>query len=231
MAIAVVIGADRGIARSICLQLARRGDHVLAACLGDAPHELRSAQVEVESGVDVTSDVAVARLAQRLRGQYARLDALYHVAGIMLMSEVGKGIEQLDPDDVRRQFEVNTLGPLRVIKALVPLLQSRSRVGIVTSRVGSLADNTSGGQYGYRISKAAANMLGLNLHRELGARGIAVVCLHPGMVATDLTKAYPGEFKYITPDQAAAGLIEQMDKLTVASAGVFRHANGDLLPW
>jgi len=231
MAIAVVIGADRGIARSICLQLAQRGDRVLAACLGDVPHDLRAAQVEVEPGVDVTADTAVARFAQRLREQYARVDALYHVAGIMLMSEVGKGIEQLEPDDVRRQFEVNTLGPLRVIKALAPLLQSGSRVGIVTSRVGSLADNTSGGQYGYRISKAAANMLGLNLHRELSQRGVAVVCLHPGMVATDLTKAYPGEFKYITADRAAAGLIEQMDKLTVASAGVFRHANGDLLPW
>jgi len=213
------------------LQLAQRGDRVVAACLGDVPHELRGAQVEVEPGIDVTSDAAVARLAQRLRREYARIDVLYHVAGIMLMSEVGKGIEQLDLDDVRSQFEVNTLGPLRVIKALVPLLQSSSRVGIVTSRVGSLADNTSGGQYGYRISKAAANMLGLNLHRELRQRGVAVVCLHPGMVATDLTKAYPGEFKYITPDQAAAGLIEQMDKLTVASAGVFRHANGDLLPW
>src|SRR5215470_6447270 len=126
MAIAVVIGADRGIARSICLQLAQRGDRVVAACLGDVPDELRDAQAEVEPGVDVTSDAAVARFAQRLRGQYARVDVLYHVAGMMLMSEVGKGIEQLDPDDVRRQFEVNTLGPLRVIKALVPLLQSGS---------------------------------------------------------------------------------------------------------
>jgi len=230
MAIAVVIGADRGIARSVCLQLAQRGDRVVAACLGDAP-ELRAAQIQVEPGVDVTSDAAVARFAQRVREQYARIDVLYHVAGIMLLTEVGKGIEQLQVDDVRRQFEVNTLGPLRVIKALLPLLKAGSKVGIVTSRVGSLADNASGGQYGYRISKAAANMLGLNLHRELSDRGIAVVCLHPGMVATDLTKDFPGEFKYITADQAAGGLIKQMDKLTVASAGVFRHANGGLLPW
>ncbi|HTT39328.1 MAG TPA: SDR family oxidoreductase [Burkholderiales bacterium] len=230
MAIAVVIGADRGIARSVCLQLARRGDRVVAACLGDAP-ELRAAHIQVEPRVDVTSDAAVAGFAQRMLEQYARIDALYHVAGIMLLSEVGKGIEQLQVDDVRRQFEVNTLGPLRVIKALVPLLKAGSKVGIVTSRVGSLADNASGGQYGYRISKAAANMLGVNLHRELSDRGIAVVCLHPGMVATDLTKDFPGEFRYITPDQAAEGLIKQMDKLTVASAGVFRHANGGLLPW
>jgi NAD(P)-dependent dehydrogenase (short-subunit alcohol dehydrogenase family) len=230
MAIAVIIGADRGIARSISLQLGKRGDRVVAACLGDAP-ELRATGIQVEPGVDVTSDAAVSDFAQRLRAQYGRIDVLYHVAGIMLMSEVGKGIEQLELEDVRRQLEVNTLGPLRVIKALVPLLQPGSKLGIVTSRVGSLADNSSGGQYGYRLSKAAANMLGLNLHRELSQRGVAVVCLHPGMVATDLTKAYPGEFNYVTPDQAAEGLIQQMDALTVASAGVFRHANGEILPW
>lgn len=230
MAIAIVVGADRGIARSISLRLSERGDRVVAACVGDAP-DLRSAGVQVEPGVDVTSDAAVSEFAQRVRKQYGRIDVLYHVAGIMLMSEVGKGIEQLELDDVRRQLEVNTLGPLRVIKALAPLLQSGSKLGIVTSRVGSLADNGTGGQYGYRLSKAAANMLGLNLHRELSKRGVAVICLHPGMVATDLTKDFPGEFKYITPDQAAEGLIKQMDALTLASAGVFRHANGELLPW
>jgi 2-glutathionyl-2-methylbut-3-en-1-ol dehydrogenase len=230
MAIAVVIGADRGIARSISLQLDKRGDRVVAACLGDA-RELRTTGIQVEPGVDVTYDAAISDFAQRLRAQYGRIDVLYHVAGIMLMSEVGKGIEQLELEDVRRQLEVNTLGPLRVIKALAPMLQPGSKLGIVTSRVGSLADNSGGGQYGYRVSKAAANMLGLNLHRELSKRGVAVVCLHPGMVATELTRGYPGEFKYISPEQAAEGLIKQMDALTVASAGVFRHANGDLLPW
>ena len=230
MALAVVIGADRGIARSICLQLIRRGDRVVAACLHDSP-ELRAGGAEVEAGMDVTSDAAVAAFAQRLRSKHAHIDALYHLAGIMSLAEVGKSVEQIDLDDVRRQFEVNTLGPLRVAKALAPLLGAGARFGIVTSRVGSLTDNGSGGQYGYRISKAAANMLGLNLHRELSQRGVAVVCLHPGMVATDLTKGYPGEFKYITPDEAAGGLIRRMDELTVQSAGVFRHANGDLLPW
>jgi len=230
VALAVVIGADRGIARCICLQLRKRADSVVAACLHDSA-ELREAGIQVEAGMDVTSDAAVAALAQRLRAQHGHIDVLYHVAGIMLLSEVGKGVEQLDLDEVRRQFEVNTLGPLRVAKALAPLLGAGGKLGIVTSRVGSLADNSSGGQYGYRISKAAANMLGLNLHRELSQRGVAVVCLHPGMVATDLTKGYPGEFKYITPDQAAAGLIRRMDELSVQSAGVFRHANGEVLPW
>jgi NAD(P)-dependent dehydrogenase (short-subunit alcohol dehydrogenase family) len=120
------------------------------------------------------------------------------------------GLDELgsiDYDDVRRQFEINTIGPLRTIEALRDLLHDGSKVGIVTSRVGSLGDNSSGGMYAYRISKAAANMVALNLHHDLSKRGISVLALHPGMVATALTKDYPGDYDYITPDQAAAGLI------------------------
>ena len=230
MAIVTVIGADRGIAKAICLKLAARGDRVIAACLNDSP-ELRAAGVEVEARVDVTSDADVSRLAQALRDRHGHIDALYHLAGGMSLEEVDKSVEQLDLDDVRRQFEINALGPLRVAKLLAPLVQPGGKIGIVTSRVGSLTDNGSGGQYGYRISKAAANMVGRNLHHDLSQRGIAVVCLHPGMVATDLTRGYPGTFNYITPEQAAEGLIKRMDELTLETAGVFRHANGDLLPW
>ncbi|MGH3089377.1 MAG: SDR family NAD(P)-dependent oxidoreductase, partial [Rubrobacteraceae bacterium] len=99
------------------------------------------------------------------------------------------------------------------------------------SRVGSLADNGSGKMYAYRMSKAAANMCGLNLHHELHPRGISVVMLHPGMVATDLTKDYPGDFDYIQPSEAASGLIRNLDELTLETSGRFRHANGEYLPW
>jgi NAD(P)-dependent dehydrogenase (short-subunit alcohol dehydrogenase family) len=120
---------------------------------------------------------------------------------------------------------------LRTVEACLPLLTEGAKIGIVTSRIGSLSDNSSGGQYAYRLSKVAANMAGLNLHHDLSKRGIAVRMLHPGMVKTDLVKIYPGEFNYITPAQAAAGLIARMDELTLASSGEFRHANGELLPW
>jgi NAD(P)-dependent dehydrogenase (short-subunit alcohol dehydrogenase family) len=144
------------------------------------------------------------------------------------------GLDELgaiDYDDMRRQFEINTLGPLRVVEACIPFVGSGSKVGIVTSRVGSLGDNGSGGMYAYRVSKAGANMVALNLHHDLSKRGIAVVALHPGMVATDLTKDYPGNFNYIQPEEAARGLIARMDELTTASSGQFRHANGDKLLW
>ena len=138
---------------------------------------------------------------------------------------------QIDFQDMRRQFEINTLGPLRVVQAMLPFLGRGAKIGIVTSRVGSLGDNSSGGIYAYRVSKAGANMVALNLHHDLAKRGIAVVALHPGMVATDLTKGYPGDFSYIQPEEAAAGLIARMDALTLESSGQFRHANGDRLPW
>jgi NAD(P)-dependent dehydrogenase (short-subunit alcohol dehydrogenase family) len=152
---------------------------------------------------------------------------LLHVAGVLGLDELGR----IDFQDMRRQFEINTLGPLRVAQAVLPFLGSGAKVGIVTSRVGSLADNSSGGMYAYRVSKAGANMVALNLHHDLAKRGIAVMALHPGMVATDLTKDYPGNFSYIRPEEAAAGLIARMGALTLETSGRFSHANGDRLPW
>lgn len=183
--------------------------------------------MRVEPAVDVTSDDAVLGLAARLQAEGIQLDWLVNVAGVLGVDEFGK----IDFDDMRRQYEINTLGPLRVVQALSDRLQSGSKVGIVTSRVGSLGDNNTGGMYAYRASKAAANMVGLNLHHDLQGRGIAVQMLHPGLVATDLTKDFPRDLPWIEPDEAAAGLIRNMDELTLETAGRFRHANGEYLPW
>lgn len=222
----LVVGADRGIANAICLQLQARGDHVIAACLGEG-EGFTEGGIETIGRIDVTSAEAVRRLADALGARKTRLDWVLHVAGVLGLDQFG----EIDYDDMRRQFEINTLGPLRVAEACAPFLDSGSKLGIVTSRVGSLGDNGSGGMYAYRVSKAGANMVALNLHHDLSKRGIAVVALHPGMVATDLTKDYPGDFNYIQPADAARGLIARMDELDLASSGKFRHANGDQLIW
>lgn len=226
MSTALVVGADRGIAACIARQLHARGDDVVAACLADGD-DLKQAGITVEPHVDVTDGDSVTGLASRLRASGVTIDALYHVAGVLGLDELGA----IDYDDVRRQFEINTIGPLRTVEALRDRLRPGSKVGIVTSRVGSLADNTSGGMYAYRVSKAAANMVGLNLHHDLGRDGVHVLMLHPGMVATDLTKDYPGDFDYITPEQAAEGLVRNIDALTAETAGQFQHSNGSFLPW
>jgi NAD(P)-dependent dehydrogenase (short-subunit alcohol dehydrogenase family) len=222
----LVVGADRGIAHSISRQLHERGDAVIAACLA-GNDELATAGIRVEGGVDVTSQPSVDALAAKLTAEGAKIDVLVHVAGVLGLDELGS----IDYDDVRRQFEINTIGPLRTVEALRDLLHAGSKVGIVTSRVGSLADNGSGGMYAYRVSKAGANMVALNLHHDLSKRGVSVLALHPGMVATALTKDYPGNYDYITPDQAAAGLIADLDALTQETSGRFQHSNGTFLPW
>ena len=222
----LVVGADRGIARALSRQLHERGDTVIAACLV-GNDELAAAGIRVEGGVDVTSQASVDALAARLTAEGVKLDEVFHVAGVLGLDELGS----IDYNDVRRQLEINTIGPLRTIEAIRGLLHDGSKVGIVTSRVGSLADNSSGGMYAYRISKAAANMVALNLHHDLSKRGISVLALHPGMVATDLTKDYPGDYDYITPDQAAEGLIADLDALTPETSGRFQHSNGTFLPW
>lgn len=223
----VIIGADKGIGREIVRALAARQEPgLIAVCLGEG-EDLRGEAELVIGQTNVTSAAAVATMAGKIRAHSPRIDMLLHVSGIMSMDALGR----LDYDQAKLEFDINALGPLRTVEACLPLLHEGAKVGIITSRIGSLNDNTSGGQYAYRLSKAAANMAGLNLHHDLSKRGIAVRMLHPGMVATDLTKTYPGEYAYITPQQAASGLIERMDELTLAQSGEFRHANGTKLTW
>jgi NAD(P)-dependent dehydrogenase (short-subunit alcohol dehydrogenase family) len=124
------------------------------------------------------------------------------------------------------QYRVNTLGPLRVTETLVDNLGEGSKVVIVTSRVGSIEDNGSGGNYGYRASKTAVNMVGTNLKIELLPRGIAVALLHPGLVATDMTGG-----QGIDPVVSAQGLIERISELNLEKSGGFWHAEGYELPW
>lgn len=223
----IVTGSDRGIGAAMCAQLAARGDHPIAACFADAP-ELRQSGVEVVSGVDITTDAGVLRLMQAVGAREVRV--LVHNAGLVIERRFG----EFDFDAFQREYAVNTLGPLRVTQALLPNLRAGSRIGLVTSRVGSLSENGSGGLWGYRMSKAAANMAGINLAHELKPRGIAVACLHPGSVRTQMTAALADQEtvgQLVEPEVAARGLIARLDELSMESTGTFLHANGQTLPW
>lgn len=222
----LVTGADRGIGEALAVEAHSRGSRVIAACLEDSSR-LRDRGVRVEPHVDVTSDAAVRGLAERVADE--RIDVLVNVAGVYRRSDFGA----FDFDKLRREFEVNALGPLRVVEALLPALVEGSKVGIVTSRVGSVGENLSGGLYGYRMSKAAANMAGVCLARDLAKHGIAVICLHPGTVRTEMTRGLPGAVAgtFVEPAEAAKGLLDRIDELTLETTGTFRHANGEALPW
>jgi NAD(P)-dependent dehydrogenase (short-subunit alcohol dehydrogenase family) len=216
----LVTGANRGIGLALCQLLVNRGDRVIAACRKTS-NDLQGIDVRVEEGVDVTSTDSVSQLVRRLEGQ--TIDLLINNAGILTR----ESLDQMDLAAVRWQFEVNAMGPLRVSHALLPQMGPGAKIGIVTSRMGSIADNTSGSRYGYRMSKAAVNMAGVSLAHDLRDRGVAVALLHPGYVRTDMT----GRNGNIEASEAAAGLLARLDDLDLSSTGTFWHSNGEVLPW
>lgn len=223
MSTILVTGANRGIGLGLARHYAARGDDVIGACR-EGSDALAATGARVEAGVDVTDGDALAGLSRRLGD--TRIDVLVCNAGILSKESLG----DIDEDGfaaMRRQFEVNSLGPLRTVQALSGNLAKGAKVGIVTSRMGSVADNTSGGYYGYRASKAAVNAIGKSLAMDLRDRGIAVLLLHPGYVATEMV----GGSGDIGPEDAAAQLVQRIDQLTLAQTGSFRHAKGDELPW
>lgn len=215
----VITGANRGIGLELCRQLSARGEEVVAACRKSSG-ELDALGVRVEAGIDVSADDCGSVLARRLDG--APVDVLVNNAGILERVS----LDDLDFDSIRRQFEINSLGPLRITSALLDNLASGSKVAIVTSLMGSIGDNGSGGSYGYRMSKAAVNAAGVSLSLDLKARGIAVVLLHPGMVRTDMT-----DHRGIAVEESVDGLLRRIDELTLDNSGAFRHADGRDLPW
>ncbi len=221
MATYLVTGANRGIGYEYCRQLQARGDRAIAACR-TLSEELQQLNIQIEDGIDITSDASVADLRKRLGD--TDLDVLINNAGILERVT----LDDLDFDSIRQQFEVNALGPLRVTQALMPLLKPGAKVVMMTSRMGSIEDNTSGGSYGYRMSKVALSMAGKSLSHDLKSREIAVAILHPGMVQTRMTNFASGG---ITPEDSVTGLLARIDELTLENTGTFWHAKGDVLPW
>ena len=220
MASVLVTGANRGIGLELTRQYVSRGDDVIAICRSSNA-ELEETGARIIHGVDVSDDAGVDKLAAALDGQ--TVDILINNAGILRSDS----LDSVDYGDMLEQYRVNTIGPLRVTRALLGNLKAGSKVGIVTSRVGSIEDNSSGNNYGYRCSKTAANMVGMNLHHDLSPRGIAVILLHPGYVATDMTR---GSGNTNAAD-SAAGLIARIDELDMETSGSFWHAEGYALPW
>ncbi len=220
MGIAVITGANRGIGLALVRQLHARGKAVVAVCRSSSL-ELDRLGIRIESGIDLTLPEACDRLAACLSQD--PIDLLIHNAGVFIEDT----LVSVRANDVRAQLAINALAPLFVTQALMPLLTPGAKVALVTSRMGSIGDNKSGGYYGYRMSKAALNAAGVSLARNLAPRGVAVVILHPGAVRTGMT-AGQGDLE---PDESAKGLLRRIDELRLDTSGRFLHQNGDVLPW
>jgi NAD(P)-dependent dehydrogenase (short-subunit alcohol dehydrogenase family) len=231
MSVALVAGADRGLGSALATALAERGDEVWAACLHSAP-DLTGRGIRVVEGIDVSSDDSVAELRTALGS--TRLDVLISNAGI---NESSGGPWDADTTAMVREFNVNALGAVRLVRTLLPLLAPRAKIAMVSTGRGAAAQNpdpANGMSYGYRISKAALNMYGALLAQDLRAQGIAVVLLNPGPINTDLMRRIVAAGKSSldpsslpSAQDVAPQLLLRIDELTPERSGRWVNLSGE----
>ncbi|TGN41120.1 SDR family oxidoreductase [Marinobacter confluentis] len=217
---AVITGANRGIGLELARQFAGRGYSVIGVCRASSD-ELNAIAASVIEGIDVTRESDIQSLVGQLKD--TTIDLLINNAGLLQDEKLGS----IDFDSIRAQMEINAYAPLRVVEALVSRIPDGGKIANITSRMGSIADNDSGGRYGYRASKAALNAFGKSLAMDLKPRGIAVAQLHPGYVQTRMVN-FGG---LISPEESASGLAARIDGLNLENTGSFWHSNGEELPW
>ena len=217
----LITGANRGIGLELVRQLKNRGENIIATCRSSSS-ELNSLAVRVETGIDITSGDSVIKLRENLID--TKVDVLIQNAGIAEFNS----LSNLDPQSIVNQFEVNALSPLCFIQAMLSNLSQPAKIVLISSRMGSIEDNSSGGSYGYRMSKVALCMAGKSLSVDLKSKDIAVAILHPGLVSTRMTGFTSNG---IQPKESVKGLIQRIDELTIDNTGTFWHSNGDILPW
>ncbi len=246
--IIVVQGASRGLGLALVSALLERPDTGRVLATARQPVESTGlAELSVRFGtrlvceqIDVVEEASIASAAKRISETVPRVDWLVNCAGVLhgggLRPE--KRLDDVDPDRLRRSFEVNAFGPLLVAKHFLFLLrQSEAAVlANISARVGSIEDNRSGGWYGYRASKAAQNMFTRTLAIELRRRAPNVTCvaLHPGTVATELSAPFTRGLapeRLFAPRDAALKLIEVMRSLTSEDSGSFLDWAGKPIAW
>ena len=215
-----ITGANRGIGLALTKTYAHSGHRVYAMCRHTSDELAKLDNVRVIEEVDVAKDIPYSLLENGLDSE---VELFINNAGIMTV----ESLEDMNFERIRRQFEVNTLGMLNMVKKMLPFLKGGSKIGVLTSRMGSIGDNHSGSYYGYRMSKAAANAACRSLAIDLKPRGVAVCMLHPGYVRTDMN----GGLGDIGADVSARGLYRVLEKLSLENTGSFWRYDGGSVPW
>lgn len=229
----LVTGCSTGLGLELVRQLAARGDKVYATCRdvrasATGVDELSqiAGDVTIVPGIDVTSETVGETLKSALRG--VKLDCIVRNAGGFAAPRAEQKLETISMDAMRAGFELNTLSVLRVTQALLPQLATPGgKLAVISSMIGSI-DNSSGGMYAYRTSKAAVNMVSKSMANDLKPQGIAVVAISPGFVATHFGGMPPEKkmqvgAKPVTP--SVRGIVEAIDALEIGNTGTFVHTN------
>jgi NAD(P)-dependent dehydrogenase (short-subunit alcohol dehydrogenase family) len=224
----LVTGANRGIGHELVRQLVQRGDDVDA--VSRTPQEIVYEDKAADSRIrlfrcDIADDASVRALAAELGD--AAIDMVINNAG------VGGGNRQslrdLDFAEALRTYNVDALGALRVSLALLPHVRRGQvkKLVHVTSGLGSIGDNKSGGHYAYRMAKAALNMMAKNLAMDLRGDGITSIVINPGWVQTDMG----GSHAAITPSESVRGMLRVIESASLADTGAFLDWNGGRYPY
>jgi len=227
MATVLITGANRGIGLEFARQYAADGWRVIAACrnpkrAGDLEHVNGDASLVT---LDVNDPESVDKLAAELGD--APIDVLINNAGVYL--DRGGTLDDIDFDDWATTFAVNTLAPIRVARALAGKVERSKRKLMVflSSQMGSVGENTSGGSYAYRSSKAALNAAVKSLAIDLKPRGITCAVLHPGWVRTDMG----GKNATLDVRDSVHGMRRVIEELKPERTGSFLRYNGEAVPW
>lgn len=228
----LITGANRGIGLELSKQFAAAGWRVLACSRNPEKSEALEklaaqfpAQVQIHA-LEVTDFKQIDSLAKTLA--HESIDLLFNNAGVYPHGDA-KGFGHTDYAEWMQALQVNTMAPLKMAEAFAAQV-ARSKLKIIatiSSMMGSIDDNSSGGSYQYRSSKAAVNMVNKSLALDLGCDGIIAVVLNPGWVKTDMG----GPNAMITVEQSATGLRQVIGKLTQADSGKFFDYNGQEIPW
>jgi len=230
----LITGAGQGIGLEWARQESQAGSTVIATArdpksapgLAELEKTARSGSIAVLP-LDVTDDASVEAAARAVQERFGGLDEVVNNAGTYGPRDDRR--LGAPPEEVRRVLEVNAIGPYRVTRRLLPLMRSgrEARVVFITSLMGSIGDGPSGSSYGYRMSKAALNMLGANLAQDLRDERITCVILHPGWVQTRMG----GPKAPIPLEQSVRDMRRVTMRASPLESGMFLDHSGEPLPW
>ncbi len=228
----LITGANRGIGLELARQYANDGWRVLACCRhpekADVLNKLVAQYPErlKVHALDVADHAQIERLAQTLSDE--SIDLLINNAGIYPASDAG-GFARTNYAEWMTAFSINTMAPLKMVESFArQIIRSKQKIVVtITSQMGSVEDNSSGGNYLYRSSKAAANMVVKSLAVDLKEKGVIAVALNPGWVKTDMG----GSNAMISVERSVTGMRQVIGKLTLSDSGKFWGHDGQLIPW
>ena len=228
MTTVLVTGANRGLGYEFVKQYSENKFDVFACCRNVNEAKKLKELAEISENIkiyelDVGNVKTIKNISQQLKNE--KIDVLINNAGIYRSSTVGN----INYDEWIESFKVNTIAPYQIVENFLEQIinSDLKKVVSITSKMGSIDDNTSGGSYIYRSSKTALNSMMRSLTHDLKNQGVATLTLHPGWVRTDMG----GPGGWINSIESVQGMIKQIDKLTIDDSGKYLDYAGKSINW